>query len=57
MTVSISKLYLIFLWALLYTQRENVHFFFFFSALDLTLGVLESRGRPEIPGPDPVEPA
>lgn len=26
-------------------------------ALDMTLGVLESRGRPEIPGQDPVEPA
>lgn len=26
-------------------------------ALDMTLGVLESRGRPEIPGQDPFEPA
>lgn len=56
MTVSISKLYLIFLCALLYTQREMVPFPPP-PALDLTLGVLESRGRPEIPGPDPVEPA
>lgn len=45
MSVSIFKLYLIFLCPLLYTQFTFV------------LDIRKSRGRPEIPEQDPIEPA